>query len=188
MNILFSGCFQSVRLSINLLANHRGDPGSLSDYEPITEWEGFNGMIKQIVVGAGILLAGIGFAQADGLDPIAVRQAGMALSGGDFAFIRSVVAAKGDVKPLEAPAKALAKWAAVIPSMFPKGTEKGGDTKALPEVWSDAAGFQKIALAMGEAATKLAVAAKAGDADEVALGAKALGEQCGACHKGYRAK
>jgi cytochrome c556 len=134
------------------------------------------------------MLAGFGVARADGLDPIALRQAGMALQNGDFAFIRSVVAAKGDVKPLEVPARAIIKWAAVIPSVFPKGTETGGNTKALPEIWSDPAGFQKISLALGDAATKLAAAAKAGDADEVAADTKLMGEQCGACHKAYRAK
>jgi hypothetical protein len=108
------------------------------------------------------MLAGLGVARADGLDPIAVRQAGFSLQNGDFAFIRSVVAAKGDVKPLEVPARAVAKWAAVIPSMFP--------------------------LALGEAATKLATDAKTGDADVVAADMKLVGEQCGACHKAYRAK
>jgi cytochrome c556 len=134
------------------------------------------------------MLAGLGTARADGLDPIAVRQAAFSLNNGDFAFIRSVVAAKGDVKPLEVPANAIAKWAAVIPTMFPKGTETGGNTKALPEIWSDQAGFQKIALALGSAATRLATDAKSGDAEAVAADTKALGEQCGACHKAYRAK
>jgi cytochrome c556 len=146
-------------------------------------------MRKRIALCAVMMLAGLGAgARADGLDPIAARQAAFALNNGDFAFIRSVVAAKGDVKPLEVPARAIAKWAAVIPSMFPKGSETGHDTKALPEIWSDQAGFQKIALALGDAATKLATAAKAGDADEVAADTKLLGEQCGACHKAYRAK
>jgi cytochrome c556 len=145
-------------------------------------------MTKRIALCAVIMLAGLGVARADGLDPIAVRQAGFSLQNGDWAFIRSVVAATGDVKPLEVPAKAIAKWAAVIPTVFPKGTETGGDTKALPEIWSDPAGFQKIALALGEAATKLATDAKAGDADVVAADMKLVGEQCGACHKAYRAK
>jgi len=137
---------------------------------------------------AALMAASVGVARADGLDPIAVRQAAFDLNNGDFAFIRSVVTAKGDVKPLEVPAKAIAKWAAVIPTMFPKGSETGGDTKALPEIWSDPAGFQKIAMALGAAATKLATDAKAGNADEVAADTKLLGEQCGACHKTYRAK
>ena len=127
-------------------------------------------------------------ARADGPDLIAVRQAGFSMQGGNFAFIRSVVAAKGDVKPLEVPAAAIAKWAAVIPTLFPKGTETGDDTKALPTIWSDPAGFQKVAVSLGQAATKLATDAKAGDADLVAADTKALGEQCGTCHKTYRAK
>lgn len=130
----------------------------------------------------------MGAARADGLDPIAARQAAFSLNNGDFAFIRSVVQAKGDVKPLEVPARAMVKWAAVIPTMFPKGSEQGGDTKALPEIWSDSAGFQKAALRLGDAAAKLATDAKAGDADAVAADTKALGEACGACHKAFRAK
>jgi cytochrome c556 len=145
-------------------------------------------MKKRIVLFAVIMFAAMGGAWAEGPDPIAVRQAGMALQGGAFGLIRTVVAAKGDVKPLEAPAKAIVKWAAVIPTLFQKGTETGHDTKALPEVWSDQAGFQKIAMSLGEAATKLAVAAKAGDADEVATDTKLVGDQCAACHKTYRAK
>ena len=70
-----------------------------------------------------------------------------------------------------------------VPTRSPKGTESGGDTSAPPEVWSDPAGFQKIAAAATDAATKLAAAAKAGDADEVAADTKLRGEQCGACHK-----
>ena len=144
--------------------------------------------LRAIIVLAAMGVASLGAAKADGLDPIAVRQAGLALNGGDFAFIRAVVKDKGDVKQLDVPAKAIAKWAAVIPTLLPKGTEKGGDTKALPEIWSDPAGFQKLALSLGTAATKLATDAKAGDADAVTADTKLLGEQCGACHKNYRAK
>ncbi len=137
---------------------------------------------------AASMLLGLGVARADGLDPIAVRQAGFALQGGDFDFIRSVVKANGDVKPLEVPAKAIAKWATVIPTLFPKGSETGGNTRALAKIWSDPAGFQRTALKVVDAANKLATDAKAGDAQAVAGDAKLLGQQCGACHKTYRAK
>ena len=145
-------------------------------------------MTKCIAVLAVVVMTGLGVAHADGLDPIAVRQAGFSLNNGDFAYIRSVVAAKEDVKQLEAPAQAIAKWAAVIPTVFPKGSEAGGNTKALPTIWSDPAGFQKAAAGLGDAATKLAAAAKSGDADAVAADAKLLGEQCGGCHRTYRAR
>jgi cytochrome c556 len=137
---------------------------------------------------AASILLGSGVAQADGLDPIAVRQAGFALQGGDFAYIRAVVKANTDVKPLEVPAKAIAKWATVIPTLFPKGSENGGNTKALPEIWSDPEGFHKHAQKVVDAANKLAVDAKNGDTEAVASDAKLLGEQCSACHKAFRAK
>lgn len=126
--------------------------------------------------------------KADAIDPIAVRQAGLALMGGDFGLIKSVVEAKGDVTKMAGPAGAIAKWAAVMPSLFPAGSDKGHDTKALPEVWSDQAGFQKAAARLGEAATKFAATAKAGDADAAAADFKAIGDACGGCHKVYRAK
>jgi cytochrome c556 len=55
-------------------------------------------------------------------------------------------------------------------------------------IWSERAGFEKVAADMQEAATKLGDAAKAGDADTVASQAKLLGEACGACHQHFRAK
>lgn len=145
-------------------------------------------MGNRFALGAVIVLAGWGVARADALDPIAIRQVGMDLQAGNLAYIKSVLASKGDVKPLEVPAKAIARWAATVPTLFPAGSETGEDTKALPEIWSDRAGFEKIAAAAGAAATKLAEAARANDANTVAVQFKALGEQCGACHKGYRAK
>ena len=88
-------------------------------------------MTKRIALCAVMLLAGLGMAQADTLDPIAVRQAGFSLQNGDFAFIRSVVKDKGDVKPLEGPAKAIAMWTKLIPTLFPKvhigAARRGGD-------------------------------------------------------------
>jgi cytochrome c556 len=131
-------------------------------------------MKKRLAICAVFSLATIGFARADGLDVIAVRQAGYALQGGNFAYIRAVVAAKGDVKGLEVPAKAIAKWGEVIPSLFPPGSDKGHDTKALPEIWTDKAGFDKISVALVAAATKLADSAKAGDAEAVAAETKPI--------------
>ena len=117
---------------------------------------------------------------------IETRQAGQDLLAGDFAGIRAVVAAKGDVKTLENPAKAMARWIRNFPTQFPPGTEEGHNTKALAAVWSDAAGFQKAANTLAEAADKLATLAKAGDADGVAAQVKVVGDACGACHRTYR--
>jgi cytochrome c556 len=135
-----------------------------------------------------LTLALAGAAQAAAPDPIETRQAGQDLMAGDFAGIRAVVAAKGDVKTLQQPANAMARWMKQFPSQFPAGSDTGHNTKALPVVWSDSAGFQKAADNFVDAADKLSQLAKAGDADGVATQIKAVGDACGACHRTYRAR
>ena len=63
---------------------------------------------------------------------------------------------------------------------------KGIESKALPAVWDDAAGFNAIMLKGLEAATAMKAAAEAGDAAAYADANKALGASCGECHQGYR--
>lgn len=144
--------------------------------------------LRAVATLALAIAAGAGAAQADGLDPIAIRQVGMDLTNGNFAYVRAVIKEKGDVKQLKDPAKAIARWGKTIPAVFPAGSDKGENTKALPAIWSDRAGFEKAASDMADAATKLVAAATAGDADAVAADTKLLGEACGGCHRHYRAK
>ena len=145
-------------------------------------------VLIRTTMAAAMLLATAGLARADAPNVIEMRQTGMGLGSANLAGIRAVIAAKGDVKTLENPAKALQRWAAFIPSVFPKGTETGGNTRALPEIWSNSAGFQKAAAGLGEAAGVLMAAAKAGDAEAVAAAVKGVGDACGTCHGTYRAK
>jgi cytochrome c556 len=128
-----------------------------------------------------------GVARADGFDPIATRQAGLDLLAGNFAGIKAVITAGGDVKTLENPANAIKKWGVQFPSLFPAGSDKG-TTKAAPKIWEDMAGFQKASMQLSTAAEALATAAKSGDAAAVAAAFKETGEACGACHKEYRLK
>jgi len=144
-------------------------------------------MTRKLVL-AVLALGLAGAAHAEAPDPIVTRQAGQELVLGDFTGIRAVVALKGDLTKLEQPAKALARWMQQFPSQFPPGSDTGHDTKALPTVWSDPAGFRKAADTLIEAADKLAQLAKAGDADGVASQVKVVGDACGACHRTYRAK
>ncbi|HME22446.1 MAG TPA: cytochrome c [Acetobacteraceae bacterium] len=146
------------------------------------------GMTGKLAVLAIVVVATAGVARAEGIDPIETRQAGQDLFAGTYAGIRAVVAAKGDVKTLENPAKAMARWMQQFPTQFPKGSEEGHNTKALPAVWTDNEGFRKTANELAEASTKLAELAKAGDADGVAAQVKAMGDICAACHRTYRAR
>ncbi len=145
-------------------------------------------MTRKLAILAVLAIATAGIARAEGYDPIETRQAGQDLLAGTYSGIRAVVADKGDVKTLEIPAKAMARWIRQFPTQFPKGSEEGHNTKALPAVWSDSAGFQKAANDLADAATKLAELAKAGDAEAVAAQVKVVGDACAACHRTYRAR
>ncbi len=145
-------------------------------------------MTKKLALLAVFAFAMAGMARAEGPDPIETRQAGQDLLASTFGGIRAVAASKGDLKTLEMPAKAMARWMRQFPTQFPKGSEQGHDTKATAAVWSDMAGFQKAAMAMAEASDKLAVLAKSGDTEAVDAQIKVVGDTCGACHRGYRAR
>jgi cytochrome c556 len=139
-------------------------------------------LVTSMVLGLG----GAALAQQT-FDPIKTRQAGQDLLLSTAAGVKAVITLKGDVKSLEAPGKAIQKWALVFPTLFPPGTDTG-DTKAAPAIWTDRAGFEKDAKTLSAAGEKLAVAAKAGDETAVAAAFKEIGEACGACHKDYRLK
>jgi cytochrome c556 len=147
-----------------------------------------NEMTRMLTLFAVLTLAAAGAAKAEGPDPIETRQAGQDLVAGDFAGIRAVVAAKGDVKTIEGPAKAIARWIRQFPTQFPKGSEQGHNTRALPAIWTDTPDFKKHADDLAAAADKLAQLAKAGDTDAVDAQVKVVGEACNACHRTYRAR
>lgn len=67
------------------------------------------------------------------------------------------------------------------------GTEQGAvpGSRAKPEIWSDAAGFEKNAMALETAAAAMVTAAGT-DLDALRGAMQALGGTCGDCHKAYR--
>jgi cytochrome c556 len=119
---------------------------------------------------------------------IAARQTAYDLSYAVFGGFKATIAAGGDVKAEADNAGALLEWATILPTLFPPGTDKGHNTKALPKIWTDNAGFVKAADAYAAGAKALQDAAKAGDKKAFAAAFKQTGKACGACHKAYRAK
>jgi cytochrome c556 len=119
---------------------------------------------------------------------ISARQTAFLLSGSVFGAIKATVTSGADVKGQADNAGALVEWAGIIPTLFPAGTDKGHDTKALPKVWTDMPGFLKAAQNYAAAAKTLQDAAKADDKKAFAAAFKQTGKACGACHKAYRAK
>lgn len=73
-------------------------------------------------------------------------------------------------------------WAA-----FGEGTDKG-DTKALPEIWTEKAKFNAAADKMQSEMGKLAAAAKTGNLDSIKTAVQATSGSCKACHDDFRGK
>lgn len=87
-----------------------------------------------------------------------------------------------DLAKAQAAGQIVADKAALIPGLFPEGTN-AGKSEALPIIWTDWAGFTAAANLLGERASVLASAE-----NQKAAGAAFGGmiKACGGCHKTYR--
>jgi cytochrome c556 len=122
---------------------------------------------------------------------IAARQAAYDNSAVTFSMLRAAVKDGTDVKRAAYPADALAKWAKVLPTLFPRGTsatEFPALTHAKPEIWSDRAGFDKAAADYLAAASKAAEYAHAGDTDNFKAQVDGIKKACDSCHQNYKMK
>jgi cytochrome c556 len=140
--------------------------------------------IGALAAGAMVGGATVALAQAD---VIKQRQQNRKETAATMRSIKGVIDSKGDVKTVVASAAKLKTLEAAFVKMFPAGSDKG-ETKALPTVWSDSAGFQAASKAADAAYDKLAVAAGSGDLAAVAAAFADTGKACGACHEKFRAK
>lgn len=130
-------------------------------------------------------------ASAATADPIADRQALMKTNG--KAIGQLVAITKGE-QPFDA-AAVLAALTTLsedaqkldVATLFPAGSETGGDTTASPKIWEDAAGFQ-AAVDKFKADTAAAVANPPADVDGVKAAVGAIGQNCGTCHEAFRIK
>ncbi len=120
-------------------------------------------------------------------DPIKDRKE---LMKGNGKALKGVVAMLKGEKPYDGAAVAktmtdLNKSVATFVTLFPKGSEKGGETAAKPEIWDSRAEFESIAKDLEAATAKAAAAAPSGlDAFKVAFGN--VGKTCKSCHEKFR--
>ena len=148
-------------------------------------------MRKTLVVAiAGALAAGamvggatIALAQAD---VVKERQENRKQAGAAMRAIKGIIDAKGPTAGAVEQAAKLKTLEVAFVKLFPAGSDK--DTKALPVVWTDWAGFQAASKNADAAFDKLAVAAGSGDQAALATAFADTGKACGACHDKFRAK
>ena len=125
-----------------------------------------------------------------GLTPaeiVQARQSAYHLSGAVMGNMKSVIDSKGDVKTQVFAARGLARWARVLPTMFPEATAGVTPSRAKAEIWQNKADFDAKAAAYAAAATRLAELAQAGDGAGFAAQWAAVRETCSACHNVYQA-
>jgi cytochrome c556 len=145
-------------------------------------------MKKTLMVAVvGALVAGgatLALAQAD---VIKERQENRKQVAAAMRTVKGVIDSKGDTKAVVEAAAKMKTLETAFVKLFPAGSDKG-DTKALPTVWSDWAGFQAASKNADAAYDKLAVAAGSGDLAAVTAAFGDAGKACGACHTKFRAK
>jgi cytochrome c556 len=71
--------------------------------------------------------------------------------------------------------------------LFPQGSEQGGETRALPAVWSERERFNSILTTFGETVEE-AIAANPQSLDELKAVAGPIFDTCKSCHEDYRAE
>ncbi len=126
------------------------------------------------------------FAKAE--DAIKYRQSSLFVMGQHFGRVGAM--ANGRV-PFDA--KVAADNADVVAAMsklpwagFGPGTDKGGNTKAKPEVWTEQVKFKDLSDKLVAETTKLSAAAKTGNIDNLKTAFGATAAACKACHDAYR--
>ena len=151
-----------------------------------------NRLLSSLAVSAVALAAALPAAAqfAKPEDAIKYRQSALSVMGTHFGRIGAVVQGKA---PYDA--KTTAENAAIVLTMsklpyvaFGEGTDKGGNTKAKPEIWKETDKFQAAARDMQEQVVKLDDAAKSGNLDTIKAVFGDTGKACKACHDNYREK
>ena len=135
---------------------------------------------------AGGIVGGATIALAQD-DVIKARQENRKQTAAAMRAIKGIIDAKGPTAGAVEQAAKLKTLEAAFDKMFPAGSDKG-DTKALPTVWSDSAGFMAASKNADAAYDKLAVAAGSGDMAALTAAFGDTGKACGACHDKFRAK
>lgn len=148
--------------------------------------------LAAVVAGAALAI-GAGFVQAQTVAPakaedaIKYRQSSFFVMSQHFGALAAMV--RGD-RPYDAAAAGahatLVDTMAHLPwTAFTPGTDKGGNTRAKPEIWSDSAKFQAASKRLTDETAKLVSASKT-DLGALRTQFGAVGAACKNCHEGFR--
>jgi cytochrome c556 len=121
-------------------------------------------------------------------DAIKYRQSALTVMGSHFGRIGAM--ANGRVPFDAAAAQANADLVVSMSKLpyvaFGEGTDKGGNTRAKAEIWTNRADFDSKAKAMQDEVLKLQAATKTGNLDQIKAAFGDAGKSCKSCHDNYR--
>ena len=122
-------------------------------------------------------------------DPIADRQALMKANGKAMKELTGIVKGEAafDAAIVLAALNRLSEDAGKMDpaTLWPAGSETGGDTTSAPKIWEDPAGFQ-AAIDKFKSDADAAVAAAPADVDALRATVGEIGGSCSGCHKAFR--
>lgn len=136
-------------------------------------------------VAAALAISPAAASAPDAESLIKARQASLALSAATFGSIGPAVDAGVELKTQTFAARALARWAKALPTLFPAGTDTA-PSRAKPEVWTDRAGFERAAADYQAATEKLLALTEGQDREAFKAQLAEVRAACQACHTGYR--
>ena len=118
---------------------------------------------------------------------VAARQAAFHMSGAAMGNIKAAIDQGRDVSGQAYAARGVARWARVLPTLFPDSTRTVTPTRARPELFANRADFEAKAAAYAAAAARLADVAQTNDRAAFAAQFDATRQACAACHDLYQA-
>lgn len=121
-------------------------------------------------------------------DAVKYRQGAFTVMGAHFGRIGAMANGRVpfDAAAVQANAEIVATMSKLPWPAFVEGTATVGNTRAKPEIWSEADKFKAGAQKMQDEVAKLNAAAKTGNQDQIKAAFGAVGQSCKACHDSYR--
>lgn len=142
--------------------------------------------MKRLFVVAGALALGITNVAAQ--DPIAARKALMKATGQQAGAGGAMIRGEApfDLTKAKAIFAVFEETSAKAPVLFPDNSKEGGETAALPAIWTNKADFDARLAKLG--ADAKAAGASVTDLASFKTAFGGIGKDCGGCHELYRVK
>ena len=116
------------------------------------------------------------------------RMGGMTMMVSTMGQVSRTAEGEGSVARAAFPASGLALFARSLPALFAPETAEAAETRALPAIWADSAGFAAQVAEFAAATAALEAAARADDREAFTAALARTKNACQACHTSYRAE